>query len=141
MKIRTLVMTIVTIALLAGALFIAARNLGFIGQGSGPGGRGGGPMGRGGGEPGASAPALEDRPVAVETTTAETRTLQADVRLNGELRARETAPAYPDSGGTISEIYVVQGDYVVKDETLALVDPSRPGTHYEKSPVRAPIEG
>lgn len=139
MKRRTLVTTIVTIVLLAGALFIAAQNLGFIGPGSGPGGSGVGPMGRGGGGPSASAP--EEGPVIVETITAETRKLQADVRLNGELRARETASAHPDSAGTVSEIYVVQGNYVEKDETLALVDPSRPGAHYEQSPVLAPIDG
>jgi multidrug efflux pump subunit AcrA (membrane-fusion protein) len=133
MKTRTLVTTIVTIVLIAGALFIAARNLGFIGPGSGPGGRGG--------EPSASAPVPEDLPVIVETITAETHTLQADVRLNGELRARDTASAHPDSAGTVSEIYVVQGDYVAKDETLALVNPSRPGAHYEQSPVLAPIDG
>ncbi len=48
---------------------------------------------------------------------------------------------FPDTVGKITSLGIKLGAYVQKGQIVATLDPSRPGSVYLKSPVRAPISG
>lgn len=144
---QTLIAGVISVFLLGGALLVATQNLS-------PGARGDtrSPGADGGGSPASEVPAEDerapdaaiaqrDKATVVETEVAVVRELQGDVRLNGEIRAEESAVAYPDTAGTLHRILVTPGEYVREGEKLATVDPSRPGAQFEMSPVAAPLSG
>jgi multidrug efflux pump subunit AcrA (membrane-fusion protein) len=79
--------------------------------------------------------------VPVRIAEASTETLEDYIRLSGDIEAESTVQVYPDVTGTLTSFRVRVGDYVQKNETLALVDPNRPGASYSISPVEAPIRG
>lgn len=150
MKLRIIISAAVSILFLAGALFFAAQNLGFLpmfgspeeerpggAPSSGAGGMSGG-RGAGGGKPPA---ATADQPVTVSSVEAERRDLSASVRLNGSVEAAKETYAYPDVAGLIAGVAVRLGDRVRAGDRVAAVDPSKPGSRYENSPVEAPIDG
>lgn len=149
---RTVLATLASITILAVATIIAVTNLGGAAAGPGSGSGGGGPSDPTVSE-GADASASPrdeepaDRgvpaaaPVAVETIEARTGSLERAVRLGGEVRARDSVVAFPDTGGTVSRILVEVGSAVVAGQPLAFVDPSRPGNRFEPSPVDSPITG
>jgi len=93
--------------------------------------------------PGPGSLRLEDQIVAVPVRTLEAseEPLEDYIRLSGDIEAESTVQVYPDVAGTLSSFLVKVGDYVQENETLARVDPSRPGASYSISPVEAPIQG
>jgi len=78
---------------------------------------------------------------AVNTFIAERSNLDAYLEFGGDVEAASSVDILPEATGKISRILVKPGDYVQRDQRIALVDPSRPGLNYEESPVRAPISG
>lgn len=86
---------------------------------------------------------LEDQisAVSVRATTAAEETLRDYIRLSGDIEAESSIQVYPDVAGTLSALRVKVGDFVQARETVAEVDPSRPGASYSISPVEAPIRG
>lgn len=129
MKRQTVIAGLISVLLLGGAFFIATQNLRPDDQGSG-------------GRPGSvSGAPPAGQATVVETDIAVEQELQGDVRLNGEIRAEESAVAYPDTAGTLNRILVTPGQYVREGQNLATVDPSRPGAQFEDSPVEAPLSG
>jgi len=78
---------------------------------------------------------------AVNVTPAVRGEIKNYLELNGDVQARTNVDVYPDTAGKVSRIFVNLGDQVSKDQILAEVDPSRPGTNFSASPVRAPISG
>lgn len=83
----------------------------------------------------------EETVYAVKTQTVEKKDLQEYLLLNGNVKADNTISVFPDIGGKLTNVPVSLGTYVQKGQLIAEVDPSTPGTIYEKSPVFAPIEG
>jgi len=79
--------------------------------------------------------------VKVRTAPVETGDIQQWINLFGDVQAKSTIAATPDTNGRIHGIYVRPGDFVKKGQKIADVDPSRPGLQYALSPVLAPITG
>jgi RND family efflux transporter MFP subunit len=63
------------------------------------------------------------------------------VVINGDVLAASQVPIYPTVGGKISELRFRVGDTVAKGQTVATVDPSKPGEVYSLSPVLSTIGG
>ncbi len=86
---------------------------------------------------------LEDQieTVPVKTMPVTAGTLEDYIRISGDVKAASSIEVYPDVAGTLSSITVHTGEFVQAGSSLALVDPSRPGADYSKSPVEAPISG
>ena len=93
-----------------------------------------------------SAPVAENLTSAVNVS-AEPAAIKDFVRisrLNGEVkRSGDSIAVYPDisTTGTVTEILVSRGDSVKAGDTIAYVDPSRPGASYKISPVIAKVDG
>jgi len=86
-------------------------------------------------------PMQEQEAVAVRVAAAEYRRLVTDIVLPGEVQARDTTRAHPDTAGKLSRFALGPGDRVTEDQPIAWIDSSRPGAQFEESPVRAPITG
>lgn len=120
---------VVAVAVLAVVLTAVYANT--IGKSSGaPGARGGRGRGAGGGSV-----------VSVRTMTAEITTLHGYVSTNGEIESQNSVSVFPDMGGKVISTSVMLGSSVVKNQIIAYVDPSEPGSSYRSSPVYAPISG
>ncbi|AJA89983.1 membrane protein [Borreliella chilensis] len=61
--------------------------------------------------------------------------------LNGDVDTKVKADIFPDVSGKITSLRIKLGAYVQNGQIVATLDPSRPGSVYLKSPVRAPISG
>lgn len=128
MKIRKsfIVATVALIAVVLTAVY--AKTIGkSSGKTAGFGGRGG----RGG----------NSAVVSVRTVTAKITTLHGYVNTNGEVESQNSVSVYPDMGGKVISTSVMLGSSVKKNDIIAYVDPSEPGTNYRSSPVYAPISG
>ncbi len=68
-------------------------------------------------------------------------TLSDYLSLNGDIDTKVKADIFPDAAGKITSLRVKLGTYVKKGQVIATLDPSRPGSVYLNSPVRAPISG
>jgi multidrug efflux pump subunit AcrA (membrane-fusion protein) len=77
----------------------------------------------------------------VKSQAAETKTLNPYVDQGGNVEASVEVLVYPDIGGKLVNLNVVLGDKVTKGQEIASVNPSKPGTNYEISPVISPISG
>jgi multidrug efflux pump subunit AcrA (membrane-fusion protein) len=119
-------MFFIVLAVAAGLIFIPSL---LAGNGSAmPAGKPGSPR------PGASV-------FTVRAETAESRTLQAYIEVNGDIVSKQQVTVVPDIGGKLVTMNAVQGSIVKKGALLAEVDPSRPGEVYVLRPVYAPISG
>ena len=78
---------------------------------------------------------------AVSTTTATRGELKDYLEFGGDVTAKSNVDILPDTAGRIAEVKVKVGDYVEKNQIVALVDASRAGMNYELGPVKAPISG
>jgi multidrug efflux pump subunit AcrA (membrane-fusion protein) len=63
----------------------------------------------------------------VRVTQVTPDTIENSVIINGEILARNQVTIFPTVGGRIVEIYRGIGDRVNRGDTVAMVDPSRPG--------------
>lgn len=111
------------------AVVLTAIYANTIGKSSG-GGAGSARGGRGGGAT-----------VSVRTMTAEITTLHGYVSTNGEIESQNSVSVFPDMGGKVISTSVMLGSSVNRNDIIAYVDPSEPGTSYRSSPVYAPISG
>lgn len=168
-RIATIVIVVLIVAGAAGIFFSLREKsapsaaMGVAGQTARPGGEsasgppaggtpeGGPPAGgartSGGSGPGswsggASGGAAGNRArTAVQVETLETGTVSTYIITNGEILAGTEVEVYSDVAGKIVRFSVSEGDYVREGQTLAMVDPSRPGESYSASPVVAPVSG
>ena len=129
-KSRLITWAIVALSLGAAAFAVLSA------AGGGPGGPGSAGNPTGGAPDSPPAQQYAVRVAAVEAGTIETKT-----KLNGEVVPRVSVEAVPEVGGTVAQMVVDIGDRVAAGEVLAYVDPSRPGTRFQASPVTAPIAG
>ena len=128
----TRVVLIVSIAILTGS--IAVKNLS---AGSTPGAAGGPP-----GKPGMTKMEGNVETVfSVNTEKPARMDIKEVLKVNGDITTENSVEIYPDTSGTLVSRTVSIGDYVSKDDVIARVDPSKPGTVYEASPVESTISG
>jgi multidrug efflux pump subunit AcrA (membrane-fusion protein) len=78
---------------------------------------------------------------AVRVKAAATETLRPYIDEGGDVEALVNVSVYPDIGGKLADLKVALGDSVAKGETIASVDPSKPGSSYAISAVPSPITG
>jgi len=78
---------------------------------------------------------------AVRVTPVEPGTIEKSVIINGEILARNQVTIYPTVGGKLAALYFSIGDRVNRGDTVATVDPSRPGEVYSQSPVISTVSG
>lgn len=108
------------------------------GPAPGPGGPGGPPPGQG---PGAAGSGRQSQSHPVKTDKATIGTLRTFVKLTGEVAATTQVNLFPEVSGKVDAINVNVGTRVDAQTVVLTVDPSRPGTRYESSPLRSPIAG
>lgn len=77
----------------------------------------------------------------VRAYDAAVKTLKPYIDENGDVEANVDVSVYPDIGGRLVDFKVSIGDSVTKGQTIARIDPSKPGSNYSISPVAAPITG
>jgi multidrug efflux pump subunit AcrA (membrane-fusion protein) len=89
----------------------------------------------------AGAEAKAETVYAVNTYLAHAGTLDAYLEFGGDVQAMSSVDILPDTNGKIFAVHVTPGTFVRRNQLIAEIDPSRPGMFYEKSPVRASIDG
>jgi RND family efflux transporter MFP subunit len=77
----------------------------------------------------------------VRVTPVESGTIENSVMINGDVLAAIQVPIYPTMAGKLSALHFRVGDTVSRGQTVAMVDPSRPGEVYSLSPVVSTIGG
>ena len=98
--------------------------------GGSPGGGQGGP--RGGGE--RTGTAIRVIPVVPGT-------IETSVILNGDVLSSSQVSIFPLIGGRLTELRVRDGDRISRGQTIAMIDPSRPGDPFFPSPVTSTVSG
>jgi multidrug efflux pump subunit AcrA (membrane-fusion protein) len=78
---------------------------------------------------------------AVNTTTAAQGQIQDYIALAGDIVAGSTVDVYSEAAGKVAEVYVAVGQQVGRGQSIAAVDPSRPGMEFRWSVASAPIGG
>jgi multidrug efflux pump subunit AcrA (membrane-fusion protein) len=78
---------------------------------------------------------------AVNTTSVVKGQIQDYISLSGDIWAGSTVDVYSDAAGKVAEIYAVVGRRINRGDSVASVDPSRPGLTFRNSIVTAPISG
>jgi len=78
---------------------------------------------------------------AVNTTTAVNGQIQDYIALSGDIIAGSTVDVYSDAAGKVAEVYVAVGQRVSRGDSIAAVDPSRPGMDFRWGVATAPISG
>ncbi|QMU98948.1 efflux RND transporter periplasmic adaptor subunit [Borrelia sp. A-FGy1] len=68
-------------------------------------------------------------------------TLSNYIALNGDVDTKVKADIFPNIAGKITTLNIRLGTYVNKGQVIAELDPSKPGSLYLRSPVKAPISG
>jgi RND family efflux transporter MFP subunit len=63
------------------------------------------------------------------------------VVINGDVLAASQVSIYPNMAGKLTQMRYRIGDWVDRGQTVAAVDPSRPGEEYSESPVVSTISG
>jgi RND family efflux transporter MFP subunit len=61
--------------------------------------------------------------------------------INGDVILRTQVSIFPSVSGKLTERRLLPGDTVSRGQTVAMVDPSRPGEVYSQSPVISTISG
>ncbi|MDR0670660.1 MAG: efflux RND transporter periplasmic adaptor subunit [Treponema sp.] len=127
----------------APARAVSAQGAGVQGGGAPP--QGGAMMGQGGGFPGAGAPAIGNQTArdstAVRITEVMPGTIENSVVINGDVLAASQVSIFPATAGKLTQLRYRVGDWVNRGQTLASVDPARPGEEYTESPVLSTIAG
>jgi membrane fusion protein, multidrug efflux system len=78
---------------------------------------------------------------AVNTTKAVQGQINDYLSLNGDVLTKSTVDIYADTTGKLQKLTVNVGDRISKDQVIAEVDPSKPGSNFVASPVKSPIAG
>lgn len=127
-KKRLVTIVVVAIAAIVISVFAIGASQGSSGKASGSGG------------PGLEGEA-QTTVKAVRVTAAAIKTLRPYIDVGGDVEASVNVSVYPDIGGKLVDMKVALGDSVAKGETIASVDPSKPGSSYAISAVPSPITG
>jgi len=82
-----------------------------------------------------------DLPIAVSAAAPRVGGIEDVIALSGSVSAEEEANAYSKVPGKLAKYLKAEGDWVAKDEPIALVERDEIGLTYSLSPVKAPIAG
>jgi len=77
----------------------------------------------------------------VRVTPVSPGTIEKSVVINGEILARNQVTIFPTVGGRLVETRLSIGDRVNRGDVVAMIDPSRPGEVYSRSPVVSTVSG
>jgi multidrug efflux pump subunit AcrA (membrane-fusion protein) len=122
-------------ALLIALTFIQRNQSAAAGMPGQPGGQGGAAQGpQNGAGNGRAATVVRVTPVAPGT-------IENSVVINGDVLARNQVSIFPTVAGKLVETRAGVGDRVSRGDIVAMVDPSRPGEVYSRSPVISTIAG
>jgi multidrug efflux pump subunit AcrA (membrane-fusion protein) len=77
----------------------------------------------------------------VRVTQVRSGSIEKNVIINGDVLARNQVSVYPAVGGKLVQAMLSIGDRVNQGDVVAMVDPSRPGDIYSRSPVTSPVSG
>ncbi|MDR2942356.1 MAG: efflux RND transporter periplasmic adaptor subunit [Treponema sp.] len=77
----------------------------------------------------------------IKVTTVSPGTIERSVIINGEILARNQVTIFPAIGGRLVETRRSIGDRVNRGDVVAMIDPSRPGEVYSRSPVISTVSG
>jgi len=88
-----------------------------------------------------AAPVVQVPVYAVHTMAAPQGTIMDYLALAGDVAASSTVDAYSDAAGKVTRIMVSIGTRVNRGDSIAEVDPSRPGMEFMASIVKAPVAG
>ena len=84
----------------------------------------------------------DDVVINVSASTAERTEFIQTTRFQGEVTTDDNnISVLPETVGTLKSVQVKRGDLVNAGDVVAYVDPSRPGSQYELSPVTAKVSG
>ena len=84
----------------------------------------------------------DDVVINVSASTAERTEFIQTTRFQGEVTTDDNnISVLPETAGTLKSVQVKRGDLVNAGDVVAYVDPSRPGSQYELSPVTAKVDG
>ncbi|MDR0401004.1 MAG: efflux RND transporter periplasmic adaptor subunit [Treponema sp.] len=78
---------------------------------------------------------------AVRVTETAAGTIENSVVINGDVLAASQVSIYPNVAGKLTQMRFRIGDWVNRGQTVAAVDPSRPGEEYSVSPVVSTVSG
>ncbi|MCL2129259.1 MAG: efflux RND transporter periplasmic adaptor subunit [Treponema sp.] len=78
---------------------------------------------------------------AVRVTPVRRDTIENSVIINGDVLAVNQVSIVPVAAGKITRTFFQVGDSVRQGDTVAMIDPSRPGQVYSESPVISTISG
>lgn len=93
-------------------------------------------------QPGTEQQGQEQTAVNVSAAAAWTGTFTSITKTNGEITSEDTdVGIYPDTAGKVAEMLVSKGDTVAKGDVIAYIDPSKPGSQYQLSPVISTADG
>ncbi|MDR2516610.1 MAG: efflux RND transporter periplasmic adaptor subunit [Spirochaetaceae bacterium] len=92
------------------------------------------------------SPSAGQRPGArnvtvVRVTPVTAETIENSVVINGDVLAQNQVSIFPAAPGKLVEMRIRIGDRVNRGAVVAMVDPSRPGEVYARSPVVSTISG
>lgn len=77
----------------------------------------------------------------VRVAVVEPGTIESSVVINGDVLARNQVSILPTVGGRLAESHINIGDRVSQGQVVAMVDPSRPGEIFSRSPVLSTVSG
>lgn len=84
----------------------------------------------------------DDVVINVSATAASVSQFIETTRFQGEVTTNDNnISVLPETNGTLKSVQVNRGDAVSEGDVIAYVDPSRPGSQYEMSPVKAKVSG
>ena len=84
----------------------------------------------------------EQTVVNVSAVAVRTDTFTNITKTNGEITSDDAdVGIYPDTAGKVAGILVSKGDTVARGDVIAYIDPSKPGSQYQLSPVLSTADG
>jgi len=82
-----------------------------------------------------------EKKIPVVAKVVSSQTIVERLALNGEIKGQKQVDIYPDVPGKVYRIFVKEGNYVRRGQTVASIDRSIVGMHFVPAPVTSPISG
>ncbi len=82
-----------------------------------------------------------EKKIPVVAKTVSSQTIVERLALNGEIKGQKQVDIYPDVPGKVYRIFVKEGNFVRRGQTVASIDRSIVGMHFVPAPVTSPISG
>jgi len=82
-----------------------------------------------------------EKKIPVEVAKVEFKELRDILKFTGTIEGKEQVQVFPKAGGKLIKYLVKEGDFVKKDDVIALIDRDITGFKYEPHKVQSPISG